>query len=99
MQIKCSGCQKPLEASEVNLALGIASCSGCNKVFHLGEANKPSAPVSRAKREQKVALPEKFTVEEEMGELRIHRRWFRFIAFFFLIRDIKTDICWLSSVE
>lgn len=74
--LQCPSCGLQLQAADMNLETMAARCRGCQSLVDLRPeqaAAEPALPVP---------LPERVTVRDFGGELRIERRWFTWMAVF-----------------
>ena len=77
MTLPCPHCQQEIPASAVLEELAVAKCPSCHTIVELPQGG---AAVARGK----VAMPEKFVVEEFGSTLSVTWRWYSFVSWILL---------------
>lgn len=88
MHLSCRSCAQTISADDVDLGSGWAKCRQCHAVFPFrtpGEAGRDDGKRPR------VALPQRFVVEDRPGGFRLVRKWWSpkyiFLLFFVVVWD------------
>ncbi|MGI5861958.1 MAG: hypothetical protein ACOX6T_07845 [Myxococcales bacterium] len=83
MQIKCENCGAAIDPANVHQELAVARCTRCHGLVDLARRRGEfgSSPRSR----ERVPLPERFTVDEGPGRLKVSWRWFSLAHLFLLV--------------
>jgi hypothetical protein len=104
MLLSCEACHAPLEAGDVDLRRGIATCRYCKAVMRFdalaATAAASVAAESDITKRPEIGLPAGISVEDWGGDLRIVRRWFTpgaFILVFFCITWDSFLIFWYTT--
>lgn len=85
MTIRCVECDREIPAADVNLDTALAKCTACNAVFGIMDQVQGTTVALPASGPRPiVSQPDRFTVEDSGGSLRISFRWFSPLAFFLL---------------
>ena len=83
-ELRCKRCGVHIHAEDVHADLGIAKCRACHAVMDLlarePAERSPEKPVGRAD----IAIPKRFTVEQQGSTLSIEWRWFTLTAIFLI---------------
>jgi hypothetical protein len=85
--IHCKTCGAPLEERDLDRTRGLARCGHCDTVVEL-DFERPQPAVRAPHERLPVAMPERFELEHEAGELVIRWGWFNtrhLIWFVFLV--------------
>lgn len=77
MQIHCRYCASEIPAQNINLEHLVAKCGQCNAVFSIaGEVGLQAGEKPTKSARLPVPLPKYVQLEEDIGEMRIRRKWF-----------------------
>jgi hypothetical protein len=78
VEVRCSSCQAPIEAANIDTQRELASCSRCGRLMDLRKARGPAPDEPKARARPPVQLPAGMSLSVvTAGPVVIRRRWLR----------------------